>query len=146
MEIIRAESEQVDLIAPLFDQYRQFYKYPSDLAGARRFLNERLKNRESVIFLAMEGDESLGFTQLYPTFSSTSLRPMWILNDLFVVPARRKSGVARALMMRARQFGMEHQAVELMLETATDNLNAQRLYESLGWKRDTEFYTYHLHL
>ena len=146
MEIIRGESEQVDLIAPLFDQYRQFYKYASDLAGARRFLNERLKNRESVIFLAVEGDEALGFTQLYPTFSSTTLRPMWILNDLFVAPLRRKSGVARALMIRARQFGMEHQAVELMLETATDNLNAQRLYESLGWKRDTEFYTYHLHL
>ena len=146
MEIIRAASEQVDLIAPLFDQYRQFYKYRSDLAGARRFLNERLKNRESVIFLAVEGDEALGFTQLYPTFSSTTLRPMWILNDLFVAPLWRKSGVARALMMRARQFGMEHQAVELMLETATDNLNAQRLYESLGWKRDTEFYTYHLHL
>ena len=146
MEIIRAASEQVDLIAPLFDQYRQFYKYPSDLAGAQRFLNERLKNRESVIFLAVEGDEALGFTQLYPTFSSTTLRPMWILNDLFVAPLWRKSGVARALMMRARQFGMEHQAVELMLETATDNLNAQRLYESLGWKRDTEFYTYHLHL
>ena len=146
MEIIRAASEQVDLIAPLFDQYRQFYKYRSDLAGARRFLNERLKNRESVIFLAVEGDEALGFTQLYPTFSSTTLRPMWILNDLFVAPLWRKSGVARALMMRARQFGMEHQAVELMLETATDNLNAQRLYESLGWKRDTEFCTYHLHL
>ena len=109
-------------------------------------MNERLKNRESVIFLAVEGDEALGFTQLYPTFSSTTLRPMWILNDLFVAPLRRKSGVARALMMRARQFGMEHQAVELMLETATDNLNAQRLYESLGWKRDTGFYTYHLHL
>ena len=146
MEIIRAASEQVDLIAPLFDQYRQFYKYRSDLAGVRRFLNERLKNRESVIFLAVEGDEALGFTQLYPTFSSTTLRPMWILNDLFVAPARRKSGVARALMMRARQFGMELEAVELILETATDNLNAQRLYESLGWKRDTEFFTYHLHL
>src|SRR5215471_9743991 len=147
MKVIRAEAEHVDLVAPLFDLYRQFYKQPSDLDGARRFLSERLNEGESVIFLALdESGIGLGFTQLYPSFSSTSLRPLWILNDLFVRSDIRKQGVASALMERARQWGVETGAVELMLETATDNLTAQRLYEKLGWQRDKDFYTYHLFL
>jgi GNAT superfamily N-acetyltransferase len=146
MQLLRATADQADLIAPLFDQYRQFYRYPSDLAGARRFLRERLEKNESVIFLALEEREAVGFTQLYPMFSSTKMRPMWILNDLFVLRDRRKAGIAAALLEKARQFGIERGAVELMLETAVDNLAAQRLYEKLGWKRDIEFYTYHLYL
>ena len=147
MKIIRATADHVELIAPLFDLYRQFYKYAPDLEGARRFIAERLKNGESVIFVALdEAGKALGFTQLYPTFSSTTLQSMWILNDLYVRSDIRKSGVASALMERARQLGLETGAVELMLETAVDNFTAQRLYEKLGWKRDKEFYTYHLFL
>ena len=146
MEIVRATGQHLKLVAPLFDQYRQFYKQTPDLAGARRFLRERLEKNESVIFLALERGKGLGFTQLYPTFSSTTLRRMWILNDLFTCPDRRKTGVGTALMERARQFGIEQGAVELMLETAKDNFPGQRLYEKLGWKRDTEFCTYHLFL
>ena len=85
-----------------------------------------------------------GFVHLYPVFSSTNLTRQWILNDLYVVPEARKHGVAHALMDRARQFAEATQADGLMLETATDNHTAQRLYERLGWKRDEEFYRYFL--
>lgn len=147
MKVIHATVEHVEVVAPLFDLYRQFYKYAPDLEGARRFITERLKNEESVIFLALdESGEALGFTQLYPSFSSTTMQPLWILNDLYVRSDCRKSGVASALMERARKFGIETGAVELMLETAVDNSTAQRLYEKLGWHRDKEFYTYHLFL
>ena len=147
MKVIHATVEHVEVVAPLFDLYRQFYKYAPDLEGARRFIAERLKNEESVIFLALdESGEALGFTQLYPSFSSTTMQPLWILNDLYVRSDCRKSGVASALMERARKFGIETGAVELMLETAVDNSTAQRLYEKLGWHRDKEFYTYHLFL
>ena len=147
MQIIRATAEHVELIAPLFDLYRQFYKYAPDVEAARRFIAQRLKNEESVIFLALdENRKGLGFTQLYPSFSSTTMQPLWILNDLYVRSDCRKSGVASALMERARQMGRETGAVELMLETAVDNFTAQRLYEKLGWQRDKEFYTYHLFL
>jgi GNAT superfamily N-acetyltransferase len=141
---IRATLDHLAILAPLFDAYRQFYKQPSDLAGARQFLSERLANDESVIFLALGEDAGLGFTQLYPSFSSTSMKRLWILNDLFVVPEARREGIGEALLERARQFAIETGAKGLMLETATDNLTAQRLYERLGWQRETEFYVYHL--
>lgn len=146
MKVIQAQPAHLELVAKLFDQYRQFYKQPSDMSAARRFLGERLSKGQSVIFLALadDGITAAGFTQLYPSFSSTSMKRLWILNDLYVAPVQRKNGVARALMERARQLAIETQAEGLTLETATDNFAAQALYESLGYKRDEAFHRYNL--
>jgi len=146
IEIVQATPADVGAVAPLFDAYRQFYKKPSNEEAARRFLFARLSKGESVLFFARHDGAAAGFVHLYPVFSSTNLTRQWILNDLYVVPDSRKNGVARALMARARQFAESTQADGLMLETATDNSTAQRLYERLGWKRDEEFYRYFLAL
>jgi GNAT superfamily N-acetyltransferase len=142
VRIVRAGAPDVERIAPLFDAYRQFYKQKPDLAAARAFIAERLQRDESVIFLALDGDNPVGFVQLYPCFSSTAMKPMWILNDLFVTPEARRHGAAKALMERSRQWAVETRADGLWLETAVDNHPGQRLYESLGWKRDNDFYRY----
>lgn len=145
--ITRATLSDLDALTPLFDGYRVFYGKPSDPATARAFLRERLSNDESVIFLARDADGSaLGFTQLYPCFSSVSARRLWILNDLFVAPDARRRGVARALLERARGHGQETGVVRLILQTAHDNTQAQALYESLGWVRQGGMYEYALEL
>lgn len=134
LQVRRAGASDIDLIAPLFDGYRQFYKQAPDLPLAQRFMGERLERADSVIFLAIEaaGDKPLGFVQLYPSFSSVHACPIWILNDLFVTPDSRGRGVGHALMERARKHATETGAGQLFLETATDN-PAQKLYESLGY-------------
>ncbi len=150
VKIIRAEPDHVDLIAPLFDAYRQFYECPPDLEKARDYINQRLRNGESVIFLAIDqsdGDtRGLGFTQLYPTFCSVDAAKVWVLYDLFVCNDARRRGIGRQLMERARELGEETGAAWIGLETATDNLSAQALYESLGYKKDVEFHHYVLSL
>ena len=129
--------EDVDRLAPLFDGYRQFYRQPADLDGARRFLAERLAAGESRVFVAETADGwPLGFVQLFPSFSSVSMKRLWILNDLFVAPDARRSGVARALMDRAREFAVETGAKGLILETESHNAPAKKLYEELGWALD----------
>ncbi|AXQ31446.1 GNAT family N-acetyltransferase [Solimonas sp. K1W22B-7] len=143
----QARAGDVDTLAPLFDAYRQFYGQAPDLALAHRFLAERLGRLESVVFLATgEADEALGFTQLFPVFSSVRARRTYTLNDLFVVPEARRRGVALRLLEAAAAFGREQGAARLSLATALDNIPAQRLYESLGWKRDEAFCHYHLAL
>lgn len=142
LQVIPAGLEHLEALAPLFDGYRQFYKQESDLTGAKAFLEARLQREESVVFLALEGTEALGFTQLYPSFSSVSMARLWILNDLFVNPAARGKGVGEALLARAAEFARETGAVGLQLETATDNYPAQGLYQRAGWRRETAFYTY----
>jgi GNAT superfamily N-acetyltransferase len=103
-----------------------------------------LENNESVVFIARDasGGETLGFAQLYPLFSSTQMKPVWLLNDLFVVPAARRRGVAKALMNATEAFARETGANQLMLSTHVNNRTAQRVYEAAGWRRDDEFYTY----
>jgi len=147
MNVFRADSRHLDQLAILFDQYRQFYEQAVDPEACRRFLGARLANNESAVFAAESGDDRiLGFTQLYHSFCSVDMVELIYLYDLYVLPDARRRGVARALMDAARQYAVNRGAGRLQLETAFDNKPAQALYESLGWKRDDRFYTYHLNL
>ncbi|WP_053121555.1 GNAT family N-acetyltransferase [Pseudomonas sp. P1.31] len=147
IKALRADTAQLDAVAQLFDAYRGFYEQPSNLAQSRAFIAERMAAGESAIFLAQEEHgEALGFVQLYPTFSSIDAHRTWLLSDLFTTPAARGRGVGRLLMNTARAFALETGAKGLVLETATDNVTAQGLYESLGYVRDTGYYTYVLDL
>lgn len=145
-EVVRATPADVGEVAPLFDAYRQFYGKASDEEAARRFLFARLSKAEAVLFIARQGKQAVGFVNLYPVFSSVNLTRQWILNDLYVVPEARKLGAGRLLMERAHQLGIATRANSLTLETASDNVPAQHLYEGLGWKRDDQFYRYVLPL
>ena len=147
MKIVKAKIEQLDIISPLFDAYRVFYGQESDLNVAREFIESRLNNNESIIFLALDDEgNGLGFTQLYPSFSSVSAAKTWVLNDLFVSDTARRQGVARKLMDAAREMGLKDDVKGLALETAESNGNAQKLYESLGYKRESGTYHYFLQL
>lgn len=141
MEIVEAGVEQLDEAAELFDQYRQFYGQAHDLEGARAFLNARLTGGESVVFLATQdgaGSETVGFAQLYPTFSSISMERVWILNDLFVAPDTRSRGIGRALIKRCFDLARATGAKGVALETMKDNLRAKALYESVGFAIDAQ--------
>jgi ribosomal protein S18 acetylase RimI-like enzyme len=144
LQIVRAEHEHLPLLAPLFDAYRTFYQQPSNVTAAHAFLQERLSNLESVIFLVLAGDKAAGFTQLYPSFTSVGLQRIWILYDLFVHPDFRRQGVGRALLARAHQFARDSSAQRVELSTAVDNHQGQALYEAMGYRRNEQFYTYEL--
>lgn len=141
MTIVRATQKHVPIIAPLFDAYRVFYEQQSNIPAASDFLRSRLRDDESVIFLALQGDNPTGFTQLYTSFSSVSMAPILILNDLFVNLAYRKKGIGEALLERAKSYCKENNYKGLALETAIDN-PAKTLYERLGWKKDVHCFHY----
>jgi GNAT superfamily N-acetyltransferase len=145
-DVRRATATDLDLLVPLFDAYRRFYRLPSDPEQARRFLMERFQNNESVIFLAFDDSALIGFTQLYPSFSSGAMARIFVLNDLFVVPEARRRGAASALLQAAAQHGRTAGAVRLALSTEIANMTAQSVYERMGWKRDTVFCVYQLAL
>jgi GNAT superfamily N-acetyltransferase len=88
---------------------------------------------------------AIGFTQLYPLFSSISLGRTYVLNDLFVVPSTRHRGVGGLLLEAARRWAEEEKVHSLELSTAVDN-PAQRVYEAHGWLLDREFLHYELPL
>jgi ribosomal protein S18 acetylase RimI-like enzyme len=144
-DVRRATAADAALVAPLFDAYRQFYGLAADPALSQRFLAERLVRGESIVLLAQSPrGEATGFLQLYPTFSSLRAARVFVLYDLFVAAEARRHGVARALMRAAVEEARGAGAVALTLQTARTNRAAQRLYESLGWRRDEEFIEYGL--
>ncbi len=131
----------LDVIAPLFDAYRQFYEQAPDLALARSFIRDRLQNNESVVLLATdETQHVVGFCQLYPTFCSVEAMPIYSLYDLFVSPEARRSGAGKALLLTAEKLAAENGKARMDLTTAKTNKSAQAAYESLGWVRDEVFY------
>ena len=146
LSVRQATIADSDLVAPLFDAYRRFYRAPGDMEGARRFLVDRFSHNQSVIFLAFDGDAPVGFTQLYPSFSSVSMARIFILNDLFVSPEARTRGAGAALLNAAAEYGRRAGAVRLALSTELTNATAQAVYEHNGWKRDTVFCSYNLTL
>ena len=140
--IRRATVADLDALVPLFDAYRMFYAQASDPVRAREFLAQRLANGESAVLVAERGPSAVGFTQLYPVFSSVRTARTWLLNDLFVVDGARRGGIARALLDAAAAFAREQGAAGLMLETTRDNAPARALYRAAGWNEDeTQWYS-----
>jgi ribosomal protein S18 acetylase RimI-like enzyme len=126
------------------ERHCRFYKQTSDRNAARNFLEERLKNKDSVIFTAKDKTSVLGFTQLYPSFSSVAMRRIWILNDLYVEETHRRKGVGKLLMDTAERYARDTGAVKMILVTQFSNTAAQKLYEARGYVEDKEFHHYAL--
>lgn len=140
--IRQATKNDIEQVTDLFDLYRIFYRQESDRNAARNFLLARMDNRESEIIVAEESGKLVGFTQLYPQFSSTRMKKIWILNDLFVLEVYRGLGVAKALIKAARQFALDNQAAGLLLETEKTNEIGNKLYPACGFilYADSNFY------
>ncbi len=139
MKIIQADVEHLDNLSHLFEQYRIFYGQKSDIENVKIFLEERIIKEESVVFIALQNGECVGFTQLYPSYSSVSLCKIWILNDLYVAKNYRKLGVAQHLIEHVIEYSKNTGRKKVLLSTAYDNLTAQRLYEKIGFSKDDYF-------
>lgn len=145
MRIITATLADLDLLTPLFVTYREFYGEPALEASSRAFLEKRLRREESVIYLALPADDDrklLGFCQLYPSFSSLSLQRVWILNDIYVAEHARRQLVADHLIRAAKKMARQTQAVRMRASTSSNNKVAQKVYESIGFREDTQFKNY----
>jgi len=143
IKIIKAEQKHIKEVGILFDLYRQFYKYESNLIESTNYIKDRINNNESTIFIAISGaDEAIGFVQLYETFGSLDLGKILILYDLYVKEDHRKNNIGRKLMIKSHEYAKKINAKRIQLSTAIDNYIGQSLYESLGYVKDDDFYTY----
>ena len=139
----QAVAADIEALAVLFDQYRQFQGQAGDLAAARLFLAERFDHGESIVFIATAENTAVGFAQLYPSYSSTSLSRVFILNDLFVLEAVRGRRVASQLLSAVESYAWSFGASRVTLNVARANVSAQQVYKARGWKQDDQFFMFH---
>ena len=147
MNYRNATPTDLDQLTELFDAYRTFYGKTTDLKGAKAFLNNRISNKDSEIFVAENAETKLiGFVQLYPLFSSTRLKKFWLLNDLFVHPEFRGKGVSIALIDKAKELVLKSNACGMYLETEKSNLIGNNLYLKTGFElnKDCNFYEWNV--
>lgn len=139
MHIVQATMNDLDLVTALFSKYRQFYKQKLNLIAEKEFMRQRLENDDSIIYIAYVKDEPAGFAQLYPAFSSVAMKRTYILNDLYVNETFRQLGVAQGLINKSYELCEEENARYLTLQTAPDNITAQKLYKKMGMVHDVAF-------
>ncbi|MEK3707610.1 GNAT family N-acetyltransferase [Paenibacillus sp. FSL R7-0198] len=148
--IRQADLPDCNEVGRLFNEYRMFYNQNADIEAARQYIRERMERHESMILVAEKpisnGLICTGFVQLYPSFSSVSMGPVWVLNDLYVHPDYRQQGIARKLLQAAKQLASERGVLRISLSTELSNKQAQALYESEGYAQDTKFMYYELNV
>ena len=147
VKIIKATSKNIKDVGGLFDLYRQFYKYKSNLKASTNYIKKRILNNESTIFICYSKSlEAAGFVQLYETFDSLNINKKLILYDLYVDQKYRRLGYGKKLMLKAKDYAVKNRIKIVELSTAINNKKAQSLYESLDYKRDREYYNYYLEI
>lgn len=140
--IRRAELADIDAVTTTFMQYLAFQKQTHTEQTAREFLTARLTQNQSIVFMAEVDGSLVGLAQVYPVFSSVSLLPAWILNDLYVSESARGTGAGRALLEEVVSQAQKINAAYVTLETCEDNHRAQQLYETAGFTLDPETKNY----
>ncbi|ATN06169.1 N-acetyltransferase [Chryseobacterium indologenes] len=133
-DIRKAIISDLPKLAELFDQYRIFYRKDSDIPAATHFLQERLENKDSEIFVAEEDGMLTGFVQLYPIFSSTRMQRYWLLNDLYVNEKHRGKGFSKALIEESKDLCRSSKACGILLETGKGNDIGNQLYPACGFE------------
>ncbi|MGV6830950.1 MAG: GNAT family N-acetyltransferase [bacterium] len=139
ISIRKADINDIPDLIPLFDAYRQFYRQQSDYVGAKSYLTDRISKKESIIFMAYNNSNAVGFTQLFTLFSSVSMEPMFLLNDLYVEKNYRGLQIGTALINQAKELCEKLNYKGIALQTETDN-QAQKLYEHLKFKKDPDLH------
>ncbi len=137
IQIKKATINHLDDLSKAFDSYRVWYRKTSDIQQATHFLNERISNQESIIYIAIESNTIVGFTQLYPLFSSTRMKKLWLLNDLFVYKDHRGKGISKMLIQKAKDHCLESNACGIILETEKNNQIGNALYPKVDFVLNT---------
>lgn len=144
MDVRPATAADLDALLALIADYQRFYagRARDDAHNAAFFGRFVAPSERGMLIGAFEqgGDAAAppaGYTCLYWTFSSVSATDVVLLNDLYVRPERRGSGVGEALIAAAAAVAGERGASHLRWFTALDNRRAQRLYERVGAERSS---------
>lgn len=142
MKIREASINDLERVSDLFNQYRMFYGKENDINGAKVFIKERIENEESIIFVIECENVIAGFVQIYPTFSSVSMKKAFILNDLFIDKDYRRNNLGEALISEVFKYAVSEDAKYVTLETSINNINAQKLYEKMKMSIDNSVFHY----
>lgn len=146
MEFTIARVTQGDLpeLVLLMRGYCAFYEETAGIAQAsdaqlaaygRALLADPAREGVQLMAWAVADGTPLGFATVLWTWSTLAAARLAVMNDLFVDPAARGTGLADALIAACRDEARGQGASRLAWQTAPDNLRAQAVYDRVGAER-----------
>ncbi|QQZ09841.1 GNAT family N-acetyltransferase [Heyndrickxia vini] len=141
LSIRRVYLEDIDELIDLMFQYIvDFYKRPRpEEKDLRNLIKHLLESPEvGVQFVAESEGKLVGFSTLYFTFSTTRVKKVAILNDLFVAPSMRGLKVGEQLFKESLAYTKANDYAAMSWQTAYDNLIGQSLYEKMGGQQTND--------
>jgi len=141
-----ANVDDVPTIARLIRALSVYEKLEHEVVMTEEKLRDNLfvKHRYAEVVLAEEGGEAVGFALFFHNFSTFLGQPGIYLEDLFVVPEKRGSGIGRMLLARLAQLAVERDCGRLEWSVLDWNQDAVRFYERLGARPNSEWTVYRL--
>ena len=144
IKIFKAEQWNLDILLPLFEEYRLAHGMVENPERTLTFLTNRIRFSESIFFLALDEDKkAVGFIQLYPRLSSLQLQRYWQLTDIFVRNISHKNDVYTALIAKAKEFVSYTQSTRLTVE---QDIQRHHLLENEGFKLNPNKSVFELNL
>jgi ribosomal protein S18 acetylase RimI-like enzyme len=140
--------QDIPELTRLYIAYRLFYGEAAAADAARDFIADRIRRNAGEYFLAWRDTPDqqaspVAFMHLMPSTNTLAMRPIWLLEDLYVDSSARNQGIATSLLRHAEAFARATGAERLTLATAHDNAAAQGIYRKLGYVRDEHFWYFH---
>ena len=144
IKIFKAEQWNLDILLPLFEEYRLSHGMAENPERTLTFLTNRIRFSESIFFLALDEDKkAVGFIQLYPRLSSLQLQRYWQLTDIFVRNISHKNDVYTALIAKAKEFVSYTQSTRLTVE---QDIQRHHLLKNEGFKLNPKKSVFELNL
>jgi GNAT superfamily N-acetyltransferase len=124
---------EITELAGVFDEYRAHYGEVIQAGESARWLEDNLGRGRLTAFIAEIDGKLIGFASTMDVPASLRLGHYWQIRDLFVVPGRRRLGVARLLLDHIRISATAAGALRVAVQTEDDNAVALRLYDESGF-------------
>lgn len=146
MAVRPAVATDIPLLLPLVQGYYHDSPVPLTIDSQAMALHlNRLRSDTSLghLLVATVDQELAGFAILYRSFETRALKPLLIINDVYVAPKFRRHGLARQLMIAAFDLAKAHGYSGASWQTRTSNLGAQHLYDQIGERETGWLHYYH---
>ncbi len=140
------ERKDVSVIAELIRGLAQYERLADEVTMTEAKLEHALFGDRpyAETLIAEDGGQAVGFALFFHNFSTFLAQPGIYLEDLFVVPERRGSGVGRGLLPALARTAVERGCGRMEWAVLDWNDSAIRFYERLGAKPNADWTVYRL--
>lgn len=135
-QIVPASPASLDILTALYADYLDGYGKKPPQPEIRRYLQQRLEQDKALIYVGYNNNRPVGFMVLTPKMTSIEMKPMFVLQNLYVAPQARQNGIGAALVKKAQLIARDTGAWGLELKTSPNNTLARKLYEQSGFRED----------